>query len=349
MVVSPTFWRGKKVFLTGHTGFKGAWLSLWLTKLGANVRGYSLEPPSTPSLFELAAVASRVSSVTGDVRNAIKLKSEAESFQPEIVVHMAAQSLVRASYRDPVGTYSTNVMGTVNVLETMLQLESVKVVLNVTSDKCYENSEQNAFFVETDPMGGADPYSSSKGCAELVTSAYLKSFYAGKKALASARAGNVLGGGDWASDRIIPDCVRALERHDPIVMRNPEAVRPWQHVLDPLRGYLLLCEALWKEPEKFSSGWNFGPASEQPVRMVVNRMIELWGAGECRIESAELRESRLLKLDSSKARGRLGWSSALDIDQTMTWTVEWYKGVSNGRNAAEMSLEQIEKYEGITS
>lgn len=352
-MASKNFWKGKRVFLTGHTGFKGSWLSLWLTEMGAEVMGYSLTPPSTPSLFELAQVASRMNSVIGDVRDYSLLNAKMAEFKPEIVIHMAAQALVRLSYRDPVDTYSTNVMGTVHVLEAARKLSSVRAVLNVTSDKCYENKEWAWGYRENEPMGGFDPYSNSKGCSELVTSAYRRSFYSAQAALASGRAGNVIGGGDWAEDRLIPDCMRSLMAGQVITIRNPHSIRPWQHVLEPLSGYLCLVENLWADPKAFAEGWNFGPESSdaRPVNWIADRMVGLWGSG-ARWEllgnpESQPHEAHYLKLDCSKAHSDLGWSPALRLDQTLEWVVEWYKKYQAGESVLATTLSQIQRYEGL--
>jgi len=281
LVINPVFWKSKKVLITGHTGFKGSWLALWLQNLGANVTGYSLQPPTNPNLFEIAHVADKMNSIIGDVRDLKHLISCFAENRPEIIIHMAAQSLVRTSYDDPVETYSTNVMGTVNVLEAVRHTDSVKVIIIVTSDKCYENKEWLWGYRENEPMGGHDPYSNSKGCAELVTSAYRNSYFHVKSsvAVASTRAGNVIGGGDWAQDRLIPDIVNAFMEKRPVMIRNPNAIRPWQHVLEPLHGYLMLAERLWDKGHTFAEGWNFGPNEQdaKPVSYVVERLAQLWG------------------------------------------------------------------------
>jgi CDP-glucose 4,6-dehydratase len=350
-VVMPTeFWSGRKVFVTGHTGFKGTWLSLWLTSLGARVAGYALNPPSAPSLWQLVEARAGIASTIADIRDLGALSKAIAVFQPEVVFHLAAQSLVRLSYEDPVGTYATNVMGTVHVLEAVRNAGGVRAVVNVTSDKCYQNLETGQAYVENDPMGGRDPYSSSKGCAELVTTAYRASFYSTAKApaLASARAGNVIGGGDWAPDRIVPDIVRAAATGKPVRVRNPRAVRPWQHVLEPLAGYLRLAELLYDAPAEFAEGWNFGPdeADAVPVEAVVSTVMQLWGApaGWAADRTPHPHETAFLKLDSSKARARLGWRPRLRLETALEWTVDWYKSQSEGRDARELTLEQIASY-----
>ena len=312
--MNPKFWAGKRVFVTGHTGFKGAWLALWLTSLGARVAGYALRPTTAPSLWQLVEEKAGISSTIADIRDLAALLKAVESFQPEIVLHLAAQSLVRPSYEDPVGTYATNVMGTVHVLEAVRRARGVRAVVNVTSDKCYENLETGQAYRESDPMGGRDPYSSSKGCAELVTAAYRASFYGGGPALASARAGNVIGGGDWAADRIVPDTVRAVVAGEAVKVRNPRAIRPWQHVLEPLAGYLQLAERLCEAPGEYAEGWNFGPNDEDavPVETIVSTVTRLWGP-PARWEADRKEhphEAHFLKLDSSKARKRLGLAAA---------------------------------------
>jgi CDP-glucose 4,6-dehydratase len=353
--MNAAFWRGKRIFLTGHTGFKGSWLALWLQQLGAEVTGYALEPPTQPSLFELANVAKGMVSLQSDVRDFAALHHALGEAQPQIVIHMAAQSLVRASYADPVGTYATNVMGTVNLLEAVRQSGGVRVTLNVTSDKCYDNKEWIWPYREVDPMGGHDPYSSSKGCAELVTAAFRRSFFAGGKPgaggtlLASARAGNVIGGGDWAAERLVPDIMRAFMAGQPALIRNPNAVRPWQHVLDPLAGYLLLIERLWEEGAAFAGGWNFGPASEdtRPVSWVVERCVELWG-DNARWELSRgehPHEAQMLSLDCSKARSVLRWRPNFDVSTAMQRTVNWYQRMNSGEDARDLCMEQIAQYD----
>jgi CDP-glucose 4,6-dehydratase len=351
------FWRGKRVFVTGHTGFKGAWLSLWLQHLGAELTGYALAATSSPNLFRLLRLQTRMHSVEGDVRDLDRLKALMEQARPQIVFHMAAQSLVRASYRDPLYTYSTNVMGTVNVLEAVRQVGGVKALINITSDKCYQNQEQLFGYRESDPLGGRDPYSSSKACAELITAAYRDSFFseASKSgpivAVASARAGNVLGGGDWAEDRLIPDSIRALSRKMPVPIRNLNAIRPWQHVLEPLYGYQLLAERLWSNGPEFVGGWNFGPGdgNAKPVSWVVERLVKLWGPDASWIpdKGEHPHEANYLKLDSSKANARLGWACRLDIDQTLEWVVNWYQSFHAGGDPVELALSQINRYSAI--
>jgi CDP-glucose 4,6-dehydratase len=344
------FWAGKTVLVTGHTGFKGAWLALWLASLGARVAGYALKPPSDPSLWQLVEGKAGIDSTIADVRDRGRLSQTIRSFQPEIVFHLAAQSLVRPSYEDPVDTYATNVMGTVNLLEAVRHAAGIRAVVNVTSDKCYQNLETGQAYREDDPMGGRDPYSSSKGCAELVTMAYRASFFGNPDApaVASARAGNVIGGGDWAVDRIVPDMVRATAAGKAVLVRNPRAVRPWQHVLEPLCGYLQLAERLCSAPREFAEGWNFGSNEEDavPVETIVASVARLWGppASWTAAKGSHPHEANFLKLDSAKARTRLGWRTRLRLQTALEWTVEWYKKQAKGADARELTLAQIERY-----
>lgn len=356
MVIDHSFWRGRRVFVTGHTGFKGGWLSLWLQQLGARVTGYALDPPTEPSLFKVAGVGAGMESIAGDIRDLERLASAMRAADPEIVIHLAAQPLVRNSYLDPVGTYATNVMGTVHVLEAARRLSGLRVALNVTSDKCYENREWPWGYREDEPMGGHDPYSSSKGCAELVTAAYRRSFFNGHKpcaALASARAGNVIGGGDWASDRLIPDAVRAFVSGKPLRVRHTDAVRPWQHVLEPLAGYLSLCEKLWHEPRRYAEPWNFGSNEEEarPVSYLAQALVEQWGDNAVWEPDAGTHphETHHLKLDAKKARARLGWQPCWSLDQALTETVAWYKAWQAGQDMRAFTLEQIDAYRPKTS
>lgn len=353
MAVSPDFWRDKTVFLTGHTGFKGAWLSLWLKRLGAKVTGFALGPPTTPSLYELAGIKNCVTSVHGDVRDISAVTAAIDQCQPGVVIHMAAQSLVRPSYTDPVLTYTTNVLGTVNVLEAVRKAQCVRAAVIVTSDKCYENSGSHHAFVETDPMGGHDPYSSSKGCAELVTAAYRRSYFdAGDAAppvgLASARAGNVIGGGDWARDRLIPDLITAFTQGRPAQLRNPRAIRPWQHVLEPLSGYLCLAQRLWDEGSAFSGGWNFGPDQTdiRPVDWVADSVAALWGGGAqlAPAPGDHPHEAPTLTLDCTKAKNRLHWAPRLPLAEALEWTVTWYRAYSERQPLRELTERQIDQY-----
>jgi len=349
--INKDFWRGRRVFLTGHTGFKGGWLSLWLQSVGAHLTGYSLKPPSSPSLFEVACVAKGMTSIEGDIRDSSYLRSEMTVAQAEIVIHMAAQPLVRQSYADPVETYSTNVMGTVNLLEAVRTTPSVKAVVNVTTDKCYENREWVWGYREKDPMGGYDPYSSSKGCAELVSAAYRSSFFNPKEyakhgvAVATARAGNVIGGGDWARDRLLPDILEAFGKGQPAQIRNPHAIRPWQHVLEPLRGYLILAEKLVTEGPKYCEAWNFGPNDEdaKPVGWVATELAKRWDSNaDWNADTADHpHEANQLKLDISKARANLGWKPMIDISTALDLVIEWAKAHKAGENMREVTLAQI--------
>ena len=348
-------YKGKKVLLTGHTGFKGSWLTLWLKQLGAEVIGYSLEPPTNPSLFEILNLEKEIIHVIGDIRNEKRLKETFKKYKPDIVIHMAAQPLVRYSYMNPKETYETNVLGTLNVFEAVRESKTVRVVINVTSDKCYENKEWVYGYRENDPMGGYDPYSSSKGCAELLTSAYRNSFFNpenyGKThnvALASVRAGNVIGGGDWAEDRLIPDCIRALSKKETIYIRNPHATRPWQHVLEPLSGYLWLGALMWQDPTKYSEGWNFGPNDEDilTVEEIVKDVIKIWGNGEYVVNSDNrFHEAKLLKLDISKAHFYLKWKPVYNAKKSLVETVNWYKTYfSNPEKIYDFTINQLLSY-----
>jgi CDP-glucose 4,6-dehydratase len=351
-VVRPSekFWSGKRVLVLGHTGFKGAWLSLWLRRMGAVVSGCSL-PPEEPSLFTAAGLETLVANHYADIRFLEAVTDVMEKVQPEIVFHLAAQSLVRPSYQDPVGTYATNVMGTVHVLAAASAIASVRSIVVVTSDKCYENREWFWAYREDEPMGGHDPYSSSKACSELVTAAWRNSFCGPAKrhlGIASARAGNVIGGGDWAKDRLLPDCIRALSAGQPIAIRNPTSTRPWQHVLDPLCGYLLLAERLTEDPQAYGEPWNFGPVEEdaRPVAWIADRVVKGWG-GKARWEATgphELHEARFLKVDAAKSRARLRWSQALRLDAGLEWTVDWYKSFLDGGPARELTERQIDHF-----
>ncbi|MGA2320199.1 MAG: CDP-glucose 4,6-dehydratase [Solirubrobacteraceae bacterium] len=349
--VDPGFWQGRRVLLTGHTGFKGAWLALWLQSLGARVTGFSSDLPSTPSLYELARVGEGMESVMGDVREHGAIAAAVVGAAPEVVLHMAAQSLVRRSFEKPRETYETNVMGTVNVLDAVrVSGKDVRVIVNVTSDKCYENREWEWGYREEEPMGGHDPYSSSKGASELVTSAFRRSFFSVPEGprLASARAGNVIGGGDWGEDRLVPDLMRAALAGERVQVRNPNSIRPWQHVLNPLSGYLLLAQALWQEPAH-ACGWNFGPPEQdaRPVGWIVERVAALW-TEELRWERAGGRhphEARYLKLDSSRARTRLGWRPLLGLDAALEATVGWYRQLKGGADMRAVTLGQIETFQ----
>lgn len=328
--VDPKFWEGKRVFLTGHTGFKGSWMGAWLTRLGSQVTGFALAPATTPSHFAL--LPKEYESIEGDIRDFEALSSALRRAHPDIVLHLAAQSLVRASYVDPVGTYATNVMGTLHVLEAVRQAPPVRAVLIVTSDKCYENRETMKPYAESDPMGGHDPYSSSKGCAEILTSSMRRSFFSDSPCLvASARAGNVIGGGDWTADALIPDCIRAWTNGEPVRIRNPHAIRPWQHVLDALSGYLQLTEALFAGRSAFAKGWNFGPTldSAWPVERVVGTIKAQLPAFDFFVERSTEHEAKLLTLDSGQARQELGWRPRWGIEMALDKTLEWYTAYQN--------------------
>lgn len=343
------FFNGKKVLITGHTGFKGGWLAIWLLESGAQVSGYALQPNTDPSLFQLCHLEKKMKSSTGDVRDRERIKSVFGEIEPEIVFHLAAQPLVRLSYHQAVETYETNVMGTVNVLQACRLTPSVRAIVSVTSDKCYENKEWIWSYRENDPLGGDDPYSSSKACAEIIANAYQRSFFKAEgKGIASARAGNVIGGGDWAQYRLVPDCLRALEQKTRITVRNPDSVRPWQHVLEPLRGYLMLAAALCGEPEKFSGPWNFGPEiySDVSVREVVERIITEWGNGEWEHVPTDrsLHEAGILKLDSSKANTLLGWRPKWDVHSAISKTVQWHKQYMNKADMYKVCCAQIQEY-----
>lgn len=351
--IDPKFWFGKRVFLTGHTGFKGSWLSLWLQSMGAELYGYALNPPTNPALFEEANVAQGMSSTIGDIRDYASLLAALKQSQAEIVIHMAAQPLVRLSYDQPVETYATNVMGTVNLLEAIRKVDGVRAVVNVTTDKCYENQEWVWGYREDEPMGGHDPYSNSKGCAELVSSAYRKSFFTEAGiAMATARAGNVIGGGDWALDRLVPDILRALQQGAPVMVRNPNAVRPWQHVLEPLSGYLLLAQSLYEHGQVDAEGWNFGPAEEdaRPVQWIVERLCNLWGGGASWTlqQGHHPHEAHFLKLDISKARQRLQWVPSWTLEVALDRIVEWNQVWLSGADMRGCSLAQIREYQSYT-
>jgi CDP-glucose 4,6-dehydratase len=356
--MNPAFWQGKRVLLTGHTGFKGSWLSLWLQSMGAQVTGYALAPPTNPSLFDIAEVAQGMTSVIGDIRDIAKLQAVFAEHQPEIVIHMAAQPLVRYSYQNPVETYSTNVMGTVHLLEAVRNTPGVKAVVNITTDKCYENREWVWGYRENEPMGGFDPYSNSKGCAELVSAAYRSSFFNADSyaqhgvATATVRAGNVIGGGDWAQDRLLPDVLAAFEQGRRANIRNPNATRPWQHVMEPLRGYLTLAEQLFEHGPSFGEGWNFGPNDEdaKPVGWIVEQMAALWGAdAQWQVDTGEHpHEAHYLKLDISKARTRLGWHPALSLKDALALIIDWSKQRAAGANIRLLTLAQLQAYQALT-
>lgn len=352
-----SFWQGRRVFLTGHTGFKGSWLALWLDTLGADVTGYSLEPPTRPSLYDQAGVSATLRSITADIRDFSRLAAAVADCRPEVVIHMAAQSVVQRGYADPIETYSANVMGTVHLFEAVRRLGTGCVVVNVTSDKCYAHRASGVGYREDEPMGGDDPYSNSKGCAELVTTAFRQSFFPPASlgrhgvALASARAGNAIGGGDWTADQLIPDLMRAFTSGRPCPIRNPEAIRPWQFVLEPLRGYLMLAQRLAKNGPSVASSWNFGPADDdaRPVSWIADRLTQLWSgaASWARDPKAHPPEAPVLRLDASKAAACLGWRPALSLEGALDWIVEWYRGWDGGDELGRLTRLQIDRYERL--
>ncbi len=349
------FWNKKKVLVTGHTGFKGSWLSLWLQKVNANVTGFSKSIPTDPSLFEIADVENGMTSIMGNICDYGKLEKTINEFKPEIIIHMAAQAILRESYNNPIETYATNVMGTVNLLESIRKVGNVKVILNVTTDKCYEPNESSKGHIETDRLGGYDPYSNSKACSELVTASFRNSFFNPKEyqkhktSLATCRAGNVIGGGDWGKDRLIPDIIRGILKNETIKIRNPNSTRPWQHVLDPLNGYLTLAEKLWSSGSKFSESWNFGPLEkdEKPVKWIVKKLTEqyskniMWDTDN----NASPHEENHLKLNCTKANSKLNWLPKLNIEQGIEWTFSWYKKYEEKDNMREVTEEQIKEFE----
>ncbi len=356
LVMDNTFWQNKKVLVTGHTGFKGGWLALWLHSMGAKVVGYALPPNTDPNLFELTRLKEDVISYEGDVRDFNALHAVIKQEKPELVFHLAAQPLVRYSYSNPIDTYSTNVMGTVNLLEALRQVKCARVAIIVTSDKCYENREWEWGYRESEPMGGHDPYSSSKGCAELVTDAYRHSYFTTQTDpslfIASVRAGNVIGGGDWATDRLVPDFFRAMMMGEPLKIRNPHAIRPWQHVLEPLSGYLLLAERLWQKGNDFIGGWNFGCLDQdaKPVEWIADYLTKLWGNGahwQLEVDHEKLHEARYLKLDISKARLKLQWKPRWSIEEALALTVSWYKAYCERTDLRDVMYKQIISYQSI--
>ncbi|NLW03775.1 MAG: CDP-glucose 4,6-dehydratase [Pseudomonadaceae bacterium] len=347
-MVDTKFWQGKRVYLTGHTGFKGSWLALWLVDMGAVVKGYALPPPTNPSLFEQAKIDELIESEIGDIRDLEKITASMQKFNPDILIHMAAQPLVRLSYKDPIETYDTNVMGTIKILEAAKGCKKLKAIVNVTTDKCYENKEWMWGYREDEPMGGYDPYSSSKGCAELVTSAYRRSFMQEQGiGLASARAGNVIGGGDWAGDRLIPDILKAFENNQPVIIRNPDSTRPWQHVLEPLSGYLLLAQNLYQNPTKFAEGWNFGPNDEdvKPVDWILNQMVANWPGARWDLDKRNHpHEAGFLKLDISKAKSKLHWYPKWRLDETLLRIINWHQAWLSGEDMQDHCLKEISDY-----
>jgi CDP-glucose 4,6-dehydratase len=356
-MINKEFWKGKKVFVTGHTGFKGSWLCLWLHSLGAKITGYSLNPPSNPNLFDLCKINEITNTVIGDIRNYPLLNSAISDFDPDMIIHLAAQPLVRESYSNPIETYETNVLGTVNVFEAVRSLstksDKKRAIVNVTSDKCYENKEWLWGYREDDKLGGYDPYSNSKACSELVTSCYLQSFFYPNNpysiTLASARAGNVIGGGDFAADRLIPDCVRSCLNKTEIIIRNPYSLRPWQHVLEPLGGYLLLAEKLYNDGVVYQGGWNFGPSEKDAlsVKTIVDIFIKKWGEpANIKIEGDNVtHEAKILKLDCSKAKQLLGWEPCWDIREAIDKVVSWTKAYNTNQDLKKVCIGQIEEYE----
>jgi CDP-glucose 4,6-dehydratase len=344
-------WNHRRVYLTGHTGFKGSWMALWLASLCAQVHGYALPPEGDPNLFTIARVAEHVQSELGDIRNLDVLERSLAAFQPEVVFHFAAQALVRRSYRNPIETYATNVLGTAHVLDAVRRVPSVRAVVVITTDKCYENREWLWGYREDDRLGGRDPYSNSKACAELVTASYRSSFFPpeGPVAVATARAGNVIGGGDWSEDRLIPDLVRAFLAGEPALIRNPDSIRPWQHVLEPLAGYLALAERLLADGPAFGAAWNFGPPDDDAwtVGRVADTLTAAWGSGAAWVrDSAEHpHEAGFLKLDTSKARTLLGWHPVLPIGDAIGWLVEWFLACQQGDDMQAVTLKQIADYE----
>jgi CDP-glucose 4,6-dehydratase len=356
LAINPEFWRGKRVLVTGHTGFKGSWLCSWLAGMGATVTGFALPPATEPNLFTVLGLAERINSIYGDIRAPEAIARCMAQTQPEIVLHLAAQALVRYSYEAPVETYATNVMGTVHVLEAVRTTSSVRAIVSVTSDKCYENREWAWGYRESEAMGGYDAYSSSKGCAELVTAAYRTSYFnpaehaRHRVGLASARAGNVIGGGDWALDRLVPDIMRALTAGQPALIRNKHAIRPWQHVLEPLRGYLMLAERLYNGEISFAQGWNFGPRTEdaQPVEWIAGRLMDLWGAGASWLDAArptpQPHEAHYLKLDCSLAAEVLGWQPWWTLEQALEKIVDWHRVWAKGGDIVAETERQIAAY-----
>lgn len=356
-LVNP--WKGKRVFLTGHTGFKGGWLALWLAGKGAKIRGYSLNPSTEPNLFTVAAVADVLEDGRGDTRDYAKLESALLEFDPEVVFHLAAQPILRRSYAEPLSTYGTNVMGTAHLLEAVRKSKSVRAVVCITSDKCYENREWVWPYRETEALGGHDPYSSSKACAEIIVSAYRDTFFPVNRlaehrvGIATVRAGNVIGGGDWSEDRLIPDLIRGFSSSNPVRIRRPKATRPWQHVLGPLDGYMMLAERLYSGDPKAASAFNFGPGEHDawPVERIADRVVEKWGPGASWVHDnvPSPHEDHYLRLDSSKARFELGWHPRLNIEGALDWTVEWYRHWQSGGDMAAETKEQIARYEQLTS
>jgi CDP-glucose 4,6-dehydratase len=347
-VIDQKFWQGKRVFLTGHTGFKGSWLSLWLSSLGVEVKGYALNPPTSPSLFNEAKVSLIIDSQIGDIRDQDALYKSMTAFNPDILIHMAAQPLVKYSYDAPMETYEVNVIGTAKVLEVSRSCTNLKAIVNITTDKCYENDGRSEGYKESDPMGGHDPYSSSKGCAELVASAYRGSFLQGQDiGLASARAGNVIGGGDWADDRLIPDILRSFKKNEPVVIRNPKATRPWQHVLEPLSGYLVLAQKLYENQKDYAEGWNFGPNEQdvKPVDWILDKMIAKWPNSSWELDqNSNPHEASFLKLDISKAESKLGGKPVWELSYTLEKIISWQRAWLNKEDMQAICLLEVEEY-----
>ena len=352
--MNSNFWKNKKVLLTGHTGFKGSWLSIWLKKLGVELVGFSKDIPTKPSLFEIAKVSEGMTSITGNIEDFTAIQKVLKENKPEIVIHMAAQSLVRKSYEEPINTFATNVMGTVNLLQAVKTTGSTLVLINITSDKCYENKGTEKAFSENSPMGGYDPYSSSKGCAELVTSSFRNSFFNLKEferhgcSLSSVRSGNVIGGGDWAKDRLIPDIMNSISKRIPTQIRNTRSIRPWQFVLEPLFGYLILAQRMWEEGKEFSEPWNFGPDETdcKSVKWILEKISkELDDRFSWKEDTRDNpHEAEMLKLDCNKAKKRLGWKTKLDVNETIEWTVNWYKEYFKNSDMKEYTENQIDKF-----
>jgi len=347
-MIDQGFWQGKRVFLTGHTGFKGSWLSLWLASLGSEVKGYSLHPPTSPSLFNEAKVGKVIDSQIGDIRDQDALHKSMLEFNPDILIHMAAQPLVRYSYNEPIETYEVNVIGTAKVLEVARNCPNLKAIVNITTDKCYENDERSQGYKENDPMGGYDPYSSSKGCAELVASAYRRSFLQDQGiGVASVRAGNVIGGGDWADDRLIPDILRSFEKNEAVVIRNPKATRPWQHVLEPLSGYLILAQKLYEDQKEYAEGWNFGPNEQdvKPVDWILDKMISKWPNSSWELDqNSNPHEADFLKLDIVKAESKLGWQPVWELSHTLEKIIDWHRAWLDKEDIQVICLAEIEEY-----
>ena len=358
MKADASSWQNRRVFLTGHTGFKGGWLALWLAKLGANVRGYALDPSTEPNLFTSARVGSVIEDIRGDIRDGAKLETAMREFAPEIVFHLAAQPLVLYSFKDPIGTYETNVIGTAKVLDSVRRTPSVRAVVSVTTDKCYENKEWVWPYRETDPLGGYDPYSSSKACAEIVSAAFRQSYFPVEElgtshqvAVATARAGNVIGGGDWSNDRLLPDLVRGFLSGKPVLVRRPHAIRPWQHVLEPLHGYIRLAEHLLTGDPKFAKAYNFGPTEDdaRPVQWIAERMVASWGDGASWVldEAPTPHEAGYLKLDASQARADIGWAPLLRLDAALDYLVLWYRRWEEQADMHDFTISQIESYDAL--